>query len=244
MRLVALDTTTRAGSLAVLADDVLVAERTVDQASSYAEQLPGAIERLLHSAGLGIADVDVFAVAVGPGSFTGLRIGIATIQGLAFVTRRPVVGVSALEAIGHAGSDGIHAGALVGVWMDARRRDVFSALYRVADGPPFTAARLVEVEPPSIGAPAVTLERWTHEFGRPTRIVGDGATMYERLVAAPTSVGAAPALGATIARIAAVRARAGGSIDPSAVQPLYIRRSDAEIARELAGRHVPPATTQ
>jgi tRNA threonylcarbamoyladenosine biosynthesis protein TsaB len=241
MRLVALDTTTRAGSLAVLRDEVLLAQHAVDQASSYAEQLPGAILRLLDSVGLGIADVDVFAVAVGPGSFTGLRIGIATIQGLAFVTRRSVVGVSALDAMGHAGSDGVHAGAMVGVWMDARRRDVFSALYRVADGPPFTAARLTEVEPPSIGAPIATLERWTAEFGRPARIVGDGATMYERVIGPPTSVRAAPALAETIGRIAAVRARAGESIDPSAVQPLYIRRSDAEIARELAGRHVPPS---
>jgi tRNA threonylcarbamoyladenosine biosynthesis protein TsaB len=241
MRLVALDTTTRSGSLAVLADDVVLAEHAVDQASSYAEQLPGAILRLLDSTGLGIADVDVFAVAVGPGSFTGLRIGIATVQGLAFVTRRSVVGVSALDALAHASSDGVHTGALIGVWMDARRRDVFSALYRVAGGPPVTAARLTQIEPPSIGAPAVTFERWATEFGCPARLVGDGATMYEPVVGSRSSVRAAPALAAAIGRLAAVRARAGDTIDPSAVQPLYIRRSDAEIARELAARPLPPS---
>src|SRR3990170_9125672 len=117
MHLVALDTTTREGSLAVIAGDHVVAERPVDQVRSYAEQLPGVLLNLLGSAGVELPAIDVFAVASGPGSFTGLRIGIATIQGLAVVTHRRVVAVSALEAHAHAGSDGLVSGGVVGVWM-------------------------------------------------------------------------------------------------------------------------------
>ena len=113
MRVLALDTTTRAGSVALVEDDRIVDERGGDATRTHAERLPGEIVALVAAHGLGLADVDLFAVASGPGSFTGLRIGIATMQGLAFVCRRPVVGVPALEALGHLASRDTPAGALV-----------------------------------------------------------------------------------------------------------------------------------
>src|SRR5215831_7968433 len=94
MRVLALDTTGRAGSVAIVEDGRIVREHEGDASRTHGERLPGELEAL----GISFASVDVFAVASGPGSFTGLRVGIATMQGLALVTRRPVAGVSALEA--------------------------------------------------------------------------------------------------------------------------------------------------
>src|SRR4051812_37344406 len=95
MRVLALDTTTRAGSVALVEDDRVVAERAGDPARSQGQRLPGDLADL----GAPWTAIDVFAVASGPGSFTGLRIGIATMQGLALVTGGRLVGVSALEAL-------------------------------------------------------------------------------------------------------------------------------------------------
>ena len=240
MVLLALDTTTRAGSAAVVADDRLVAEHELTSERSYAEQLPGTLLSVLACVGVELSAVDVFAVAAGPGSFTGLRIGIATIQGLAFTTGRRIVTVSALEALAHAGSRGLAPGELVGAWMDAHRRDVFAALYRVADAPSSVLDRLVELESPSIGSPAAIMTRWAAEFGVPAALVGDGAVAYEAMAGPGTVVKPTPTLAGTIGRVAAGRARLGQTIDPAAVQPLYVRRSDAEIGRDLAGRNAPP----
>src|SRR5579872_923838 len=102
MHVVALDTTTRGGSVALVANDRVVDEQCGDLSRTHAEQLPGAILALMERHHMALTDVDLFAVASGPGSFTGLRIGIATIQGLACATSRPVVAVSALEALAHA----------------------------------------------------------------------------------------------------------------------------------------------
>jgi tRNA threonylcarbamoyladenosine biosynthesis protein TsaB len=229
MRVLALDTTTRDGSVAVVENDRVVVERGGDPALTHAERLPAEILSVLGEVGLALAAVDVFAVAAGPGSFTGLRTGIATIQGLAFVQHRRVVPVSALAAPAHAGSVKLPVGAHVGAWMDAHRREVFSALYRVADAPAFAQARLVEVDPPRVGDPASTIERWS--AGPPIDLfIGDGAVLYKEMITGRAV--AAPRLAGAIGLLAVDRARAGETIDPAGVQPLYVRRPDAEIERE------------
>src|SRR5262245_14865579 len=116
MRVLALDTTARAGSVALVEDRRVIAAREGDPDRSHGERLPTELLRLLDEARAPLPTVDVFAVAAGPGSFTGLRIGIATMQGLAFVGRRPLVAVSALEALGHAASHDLRPGMLVGAW--------------------------------------------------------------------------------------------------------------------------------
>lgn len=229
MRVLALDTTTRAGSVAVVEDDRIVVERGGDPARTHAERLPAEILSVLQDVGLALPAVDVFAVAAGPGSFTGLRIGIATIQGLAFVLRRRVVPVSALAALAHAGSGELPVGAHVGAWMDAHRREVFSALYRVADAPAWARARLVEVDPAAVGDPASTIERWS--AGPPINLfIGDGAVLYKEMIGSRAV--AAPLLAGTIGLMAVDRAVVGETVDPAGVHALYVRRPDAEIDRE------------
>src|SRR5262245_59581439 len=104
MRVLALDTTTRAGSIAIVDGECIVDVRSGDASRTHAERLPAEIIAILAAHARTLADVDLFAVASGPGSFTGLRIGIATIQGLALVGGHAIVAVPALDALGHLAS--------------------------------------------------------------------------------------------------------------------------------------------
>jgi tRNA threonylcarbamoyladenosine biosynthesis protein TsaB len=240
MRVLSLDTTTRAGSLALVADGRVVDERSGDPLRTHAQRLPGELLALLAAHGLTLSAIDVFAVASGPGSFTGLRIGIATIQGAAFVEQRPVVGVSALSALAQIGGGDAQPGDLVAAWMDAYRRDVFSALYRVGDAEAFEPARLVELEAPMVGDPVATLQRWQrHMAGKPITFLGDGAVLYaeaiEQHAAMPHRiVRDVPLLAGAIGRMASAVAGAGAACAAGALQALYVRRPDVEIAREKA----------
>lgn len=232
MRVLALDTTTRAGSVAIVDNDRVLFEQGGDPSRSHAERLPGDLMAALAQVGLRAGEMDVFAVAAGPGSFTGLRIGIATIQGLAFVSSAHVVPVSALLALAHAGSIDLAEGAIIGAWMDAHRRDVFSALYRVGPGPVFNGERLVEVDPAAVGDPATTWRRWTAHDLAPAVIIGDGAAPYAHLVDPRVRTIDAPLLAPVIGRLAIAAAMQGGAVKPAAVHPVYVRRPDAEVDRD------------
>ena len=236
MRVLALDTTTRDGSVALVDEHHVIEERRGDAARSHAERLPGELVALAGAHGLSVREVDLFAVASGPGSFTGLRIGIATIQGLALTTGRRIVAVSALEALAESAA-GTPA-TFVGVWMDARRQDVFTALYEITDAAAFSPERLVEVEEPVVGNPAMTLTRWGSRIrDASVTFVGDGAVLYADRISSCASAGwkvlpQVPLLAGAIGRMAAARAERGDTIDPAAVHPLYVRRPDAEVERE------------
>jgi len=238
MLTVALDTTTRGGSVALVDDDRVVDERSGDPSRTQAERLPAEIVTLLADHDRRTADVDLFVVASGPGSFTGLRVGIATMQGLALVGGRPIVGVSALDALAAIGGRDLTRGARVGAWMDAFRGDVFAALYEFCgdqrSGSGIAAGGAIEIEGPTVGDPAATMERWL-QHGPVPIIIGDGAARYADAIArtAPaTRVLGAPPLAAALARIGIDRFRQGQAGHPAAIQPLYVRRPDAELARE------------
>jgi len=234
MRVLALDTTTRTGSAAVVVDDRVLAEQSGDAARTHAERLPADLLALLAACDLGLADVDAFAVASGPGSFTGLRIGIATIQGLAFVGRRPVAAVPALDALAHTAAAAAAPNVVVAAWMDASRGEVFSSVYRVTDRAPFDPARLTILEEPRVATPDATLARWMQDRIAPDVVVGDGAVRFAEAIghAGRACVREPPPLAGTIGRLAVARIRAGEGIDPAAIRPLYVRRPDAELARE------------
>jgi tRNA threonylcarbamoyladenosine biosynthesis protein TsaB len=234
MRVLALDSTTRSGSVALVEDDRIVDERRGDPSRTHAERLPVELVALAEAHHVALADVDLYAVASGPGSFTGLRIGIATVQGLAFVHRRRIFGIAALEALAHATAATIAPGTVIATWMDAHRHDVFAAAYRVTAAAPYSAGRLEEIESPGVDAPASILRRWTERLpGPPALFVGDGAELFGREIAqaAPAArIVPPPLLAGTIGRLAV--ARAAEAVDPTAIRPLYVRRPDAEIARD------------
>ena len=246
MRILSLDTTTRGGSVALVEDLRVIEERRGDPSRTHAERLPGEILALLGDHGRLSSDIDLFAVASGPGSFTGLRVGIATIQGLAFVHGRRIAAVSALDALAQSAGRDLSGGATVGVWTDAQRRDVFTALYRIGGDAAFTSARLKEIDPPAVGDPAATLVRWTRLIdGEPIVHAGDGAVQYGALIRAhrpEARIVDVPALAGIIGLMAAAMAETGGTIGPGEIRPLYVRRPDAEVDREK--RNAVPSRTR
>lgn len=230
MIILALDTTTKDGSIAVLDDGVVRVERVGDGSVTHGQRLPGEIAAALSTAGVGIRDVDLLAVASGPGSFTGLRIGIATIQGLAMAQDLRVVPVSALEALARGG---VNPHSSVAAWMDAQRGEVFAALYS-ADG------RQLLISPVS-APPAPVLQAWSEhvDLSRLT-FIGDGAMHHadtiRRDVGNEPRVLPPPPLAGLIGQIAAENP--DRAVLPHAIVPIYVRKPDAELAR--ARRTVTP----
>jgi tRNA threonylcarbamoyladenosine biosynthesis protein TsaB len=221
--ILALDTTTRDGSIAVLHNATIRIERIGDPSLTHGQRLPGELAATLAEAGVRIEDVDLLAVAAGPGSFTGLRVGIATIQGIAMAGKKRVVPVSALEALARAAVNGDRP---IGAWMDAQRQEVFAALY-AADGRD-------ELVPAVSSTPTAVLKQWmdTVDLTRVT-FVGDGATHHEdilrREMGTDIAIVKAPPLAGLIGQIAAESP--GRAVLPHAIVPIYVRRSDAELAR-------------
>ena len=223
MLILALDTTTRTGSCALTRDGVVVHSLTSDPAVSHAEHLPRDLMSLLGAAGVGLDAVDLFAVATGPGSFTGLRVGIATMQGLAFATGKPLIGISALDALASLAT--APAGDLVATWVDAWRGEVYAAHYENGHAS----------EPATVEHPAAILPRFA---GRHVVFIGDGTASFSQQIRdtlgdrASFAEPAAPMLAGAIARLAADAARAGARPMPDAIRPLYVRRLEAERARD------------
>jgi tRNA threonylcarbamoyladenosine biosynthesis protein TsaB len=224
--ILSLDTTTSAASVA-LADATHVLEVTaIDADQPIATRVPGDLQALVERRGVALRDIDLFAVATGPGSFTGLRIGIATMQGLAFATGRPLIGVSSFDALAvFAGADHVI------VWIDAWRGEVYAARYARATPGDESIERqsmpMQLLDEPTVGAPDVLLAVGAVAE---TTFIGDGAVRYrDRL---PRVVEPTPLLAGTIATLARTRANAGELPPPHAIRPLYVRRPDAELARD------------
>jgi tRNA threonylcarbamoyladenosine biosynthesis protein TsaB len=228
MLILALDTTTAAGSVALLRNGLLAAQRGGNPAITHGERLPGDILSMLEELQLRPADIDLYAVAAGPGSFTGLRVGIATVQGLALVHDKRVVAVSTLDALAHACRALGLGDELIAAWVDAQRGQVFAALYGREGFTP--------LEPATALPPHETLLRWRpHVEARSIAFVGDGAVRYKAEIEAcygPANVIDPGPLAATIAVLAAERARDGDAVPPHGVRAIYVRRPDAELARD------------
>ena len=230
MLILALDTSTAAGSAAIVRDRAIAIERAGDAARTHGQRLPLELMTILRDAGVALAEVDAFAVITGPGSFTGLRVGIATIQGLALARGKHVAPVSAFEAV-------VFRQNADAVWIDAHRREVFATLYGV-DG--------TALEPPTSLSPEATLDAWMGKIAAraQVRFAGDGAVRYADVIRARLGERAivpdrTPPLAGAAGLIAASDPARG--VVPHAVVPLYVRRSDAELARDRvhAGPRVP-----
>jgi tRNA threonylcarbamoyladenosine biosynthesis protein TsaB len=241
MRILALDSTTRAGSVALIVSDedvvCFVDERAGDESRTHAERLPADLLAVLAAHGLKPSAIDLFAVASGPGLFTGLRVGVATMQGFSLVEGKPLIGVSALDAIAHLASRDAAPNDLVAAWMNAHRKDVFTSLYVVGAAPVFDVHRVEQREGPGVGDPASTLARWIDIGAAPALLAGDGALLYRDLIAARLPdvriVDTGP-LAAAIGLQAKARHRRGERGSAAGVVPLYVRRPDAELARDHA----------
>lgn len=230
MILLALETATRDGSVAVARDGQVIAEASGDGRRPHAARLPGDALALLTRAGLTLEAVDLFGVCLGPGGFTGLRVGLASVQGLAFAAGRQVVGVSALDALGRHALDRSGSDAIAGVWMDAARGEVFAVRYRRAPGRLFGVDAIGE---PVSAAPDLVVAAWLDDGAEPvSRWVGDGALRYRSQLPAGADVMAQPRLAPLVAVLGAEAAAAGLAAGPHALRPIYVRPPDAELARQ------------
>jgi len=236
--ILSLDTTTKAASCAVARDGVVLNEERIDPTRQVALQLPVALRDILDLSAIALDEIDAFAVATGPGSFTGLRIGIATMQGLAFGQRRPLIGISGLTALRAVASPAF-LGSRIATWVDAWRGDVYGALFE--DGG--------QVGEPVVARPADLLDTMMRSglMANDITFIGDGAETYRELIvsrlghAARFADPVVPLLAGLIAVLATIDYTKGHRPQPHAIRPLYVRRPDAELARE-EGRLKPAPT--
>jgi tRNA threonylcarbamoyladenosine biosynthesis protein TsaB len=208
--ILAVDTTSENGSVALLKGEAVMEEIALESSDGFAHVLFPALEKLLARHGMDWRSIDVFACASGPGAFTGVRVGLAAVKGLAEATGRKVIAVSNLQALAWFGTAPLRA-----TLMDARRGDIFGAVYSAA----------LEVVCAEVVMP---LEEWlrTLPAGEMEFIsagisleVGDG--VRDPVKQAPRLLAGA------IARIAASRLEAAR--DPAEIDANYVRRSDAEL---------------
>ena len=224
MLILAFESTAKAASAALVRDGKLVSQYSQCSGLTHSRTLLPMGEDMLKNAELSLSDVDLLAVAHGPGSFTGVRIGVSMVKGLAWAGDKPCVGVSTLEAMAW---HGLAAGGLICPVMDARGSPVYNALFRIQDGRP---VRLTEDRP-------IALEELAEElkaFGESAFLVGDGAELSFRAltdrgvpcVLAPENLRMQSAWGVAMA----AQDKRPGNADT--LLPVYLRLSQAERERQ------------
>jgi len=224
--ILAIDTSGRSGSIALVEDGRLVAERTVGDAGPHARWLLGNIDGICSAKGIALTGIRLFAVAVGPGSFTGLRIGLTTIKGLAWSLDKPVTPVSTLSALA---MNACTAGVPVCPMLDARKSEVYTGLYTFRDGEIKTL-----MEPISI-RPEIFLKKLNDEYPEPAPVffLGNGLGPYGDLVRKArkgTILTPEPLWHVRASNIAALALSEGAeSTTALELAPLYLRKSEAEI---------------
>ena len=227
MKVLGINTATNFGSIGLVDGDGVLGEYSLNVPGTHSERLMTCIDRLLTDTKVPIERIDGFAITLGPGSFTGLRIGISTVKGLAFATDRPVVGVSTLEALALNVRDCSNQICPI---LDARKRETYAALFRVA-----SSRRMKRLTPDLVIAPRDLAEL----IDGSVTFLGDGLKVYggylkRRLGRRASFV--SPELGyvrgTIVALMGAKLLMKGKVLDLSSFGPHYIRRSEAEIKDE------------
>jgi tRNA threonylcarbamoyladenosine biosynthesis protein TsaB len=221
MRILAVDTSSERGSVCLMDNGQVLGEIRLACSVQHSERLFRSVEYLFDYVPFTLADIDLFVAARGPGSFTGLRLGLAAMEGFAAAHGKPGAGVSTLEAL--AWKSGIR-GQVIAPVIDARRGEVYGGLYR-REGDVLT-----EMQPAVVMKP----EDWFRSLPA-TAIVfcGDGALRYREFIHHETS-NSSWSLHEMDLYLAASAARLAESPDRGPLSPLYIRRTEAEVARERA----------
>jgi tRNA threonylcarbamoyladenosine biosynthesis protein TsaB len=224
MKLLMVDTSTIVASAAVIDDDRLIAETIVNYRKKHSEKMLPAIDHMLQDSGLSIRGIDVFGVVNGPGSFTGLRIGMATVKGFAQALRKPLVTVSTLEALA---ANLYCADGLVCPILDAQRQQVYTAAYRP------TANGLQTALSERVCTADVLAALLKDEVG-PLYFLGDGVKKYGAPLCEllPRGVCAPPFIrmnrASSAAQIGMQKIAAGQTTDCMQATLNYIRKSSAE----------------
>jgi tRNA threonylcarbamoyladenosine biosynthesis protein TsaB len=230
--LLTIDTSTLAGSVALSRGETLLGEIFLNVRATHTDRLLNSTRQLLGDVGLELEQVDAFGVVLGPGSFTGLRVGVATVKGLALGTGRPVLGVSSLGTLAvQVPCTRLPVCAL----LDARKKEVYAGLFERVGGVPV----------PRGGERVLSPERLCDVLEGEILFVGDGSCAYRSLLVRRLGAKAHfvpwhlqhPRASAAAA-LALEEFRQGRSLSPAALAPRYIRPSEAEIM--LFGRPEEP----
>ncbi len=232
MLILALDTSTLTGSVALMeasldgqenSREEIIGEHILNIRSTHSERLMPAIDSLLQGAALSIRDIQGIALTIGPGSFTGLRIGVSTVKGLAYALRVPVVGIPTLDALTQ---NLLFASGLICPLLDARKKEVYAALFR-GDG-----QSVEKISPDWVLSPEDLCDRVKEK----TIFLGNGLEIYRELI--ETRLGslalfAPPELSlpraVNVARLSIPKFKKGQTLDLFSFTPVYVRRSEAEI---------------
>ncbi len=222
-QILSFDTSTSSGSIVLSRGEKLIGEINLDAPPTHSVRLLPGIEYLLAFSEVSLEKVDAFSVIVGPGSFTGLRIGLTTLKALAQSQHKPVIPITAFEAWVEKFS--CHNG-WIAPWIDARRNEVYhTLLYR---GPEVITTLL----PAGVGRPELILPLMSH---KEVLFVGDGALHYRDKIEAQNRAGSRVEesdlyLGRAMARVAWRKYQTGKITTPAEISPIYLRKSDAELA--------------
>ncbi|GEA14085.1 MAG: tRNA threonylcarbamoyladenosine biosynthesis protein TsaB [Moorella sp. (in: firmicutes)] len=224
MLVLGLDSATQVAGVALIDGDRLVAELFFNTRKNHSQRLLPMIAALLREAGVKLADLDGLAVALGPGSFTGLRIGLATVKGLAHAARKPVAGIPTLDGLAW---NAWEVPGLVCPVLYARRQEVYTALYRWQEG------ELCRLTPYQAVDPCLLVES-LKSYTMPVYFLGDGVAPYREVwqqlgprARFLPSTSALPRA-AQIARLGRERLLAGQADNLFQLKPLYLRPSPAE----------------
>lgn len=224
MLILALESSALTASAAICDGERLLGEYTVNNGNTHSETLLPMAESLLRDLRISISEIDLFAVSVGPGSFTGIRIGVSTLKGLAFGTKKPCVGVSTLEAMAY--NLYIPNGLICPV-MNARRKQVYTALFRESNG---KMERLM----PDSAISVEELDQILATYQEPVYLVGDGYDLAVENLTHP--LGSTPERlryqsAASIAKAAYIAYSEGSYVSDNDIKPIYLRPCQAERER-------------
>lgn len=229
MNILAIDTSTSLASIALAVDEQIVGESLVNTNRTLSARLIPEIKRLLSTTGLAVADIDIFASSVGPGSFTGVRGGVATIQGLALAVGKPCAGFSSLAMLAMNFS---LSNTLICPMLDARKSEVYAALYDCSS--PLPSPRIDDCVLPL----TPFLGQITSLTDQSVIFTGEGALRYHDQIAEQLGNQAIFASfphhiphSANGTLLALHAFRQGELLEPSQLLPIYLRASDAEINR-------------
>ena len=229
MRILAVDTSSAVASAAICDDDKLICETSLNNKLTHSQTIMPIIDGVFKMSELKPKDIDIFAVSNGPGSFTGLRIGVTTIKELAHAAGKPVAGVNTLEAMAY---NIPFCGQIISPIMDARREQVYNAFYTFENG------RIKELVPPRAIALAECLEELKKE-GQKVIFLGDGVPVFRDRIkeCLGDMVSFAPQnLNMQHAAAVCEAAKYKETINYAQLVPTYLRKSQAEREREERGK--------
>ncbi len=234
MKILALESSATVASVALCEEERVLGEYTLNTGNTHSETLLPMVESILRLANVPLSEIDLFATAAGPGSFTGVRIGAATLKGLAFGQGKPCIGVSSLEAMAY---NLPAASGLICPVMNARRGQVYTAIFRNENG---VLARLL----PDSAIPLTELDGLLLKYNEPVMLVGDGydmaaAGLHCSILPTPERLRLQSA--ASVAKAARLAYLAGVRTTDLELAPTYLRPCQAERERleRLANENQP-----